>query len=77
MKKKVIIKEFEVEVLFHTSSSPKRLFVIALYTKDALLCLQRKDGLIIKYPLCNIFQVAHFHGEHAGSDVKEYLPKKI
>jgi len=67
------IKEFEVEILFHTSSSPKRIFVVAVYTKDALLCLQRKDGLLVKYPLCNIFQISHFHGEHAASSVKEYL----
>lgn len=69
------IVEFEVEILFHTSSSPKRLMVIAVYTKDALLCLQRKDGIIIKYPLMNIFQIAHRHGSHVASNVQEYLPK--
>lgn len=69
-------KEFEVEILFHTSSSPKRVMAVAVYTKDALLCVQRADGLILKYPLLNVFHVARFHGEHAGSSVAEYLPKE-
>lgn len=63
--------EFEIEILFHTSSSPKRFNVVALYTKDALLCCQKPDGMIIKYPLCNIFQVAHMHGVHINSQFKE------
>ena len=65
--------EFDVEILFHTSSSPKRIKAVAVYTKDALLCIQRKDGLILKYPLLNVFQVAHKHGAHAGSSVKESI----
>jgi len=63
---------FEIEILFHSSSSPKRFQVVALYTKDALLCCQKKDGLIVKYPLCNVFQVAHKHGQHCNSGVAEY-----
>lgn len=48
--------------------------VVSVYTKDALLCIQRENGLIIKYPLLNIFQIAHMHGGHAGSAVEEKLP---
>jgi hypothetical protein len=45
----------------------------AVYTKGALLCveLDDKDHTIIKYPLVNIFQVAHKHGNHMGTS-KEY-----
>ncbi len=64
--------ESEIEILFHTSSRPKRFRVVALYTKDALLCCQRADGMIVKYPLLNVFQVAHMHGEHCNSEVNEY-----
>jgi len=65
--------EFEVEILFHTASSPKRFKAVSVYTKDALLCCQKADGLIIKYPLCNVFQVAHMHGAHCNSSVEDYL----
>jgi hypothetical protein len=62
----------EVEILFHTSSSPKRIKnVVAVYTKGGLLCVQRNDRIIIKYPLCNVFQIAHKHGAHVGSSVEE------
>ncbi len=70
------MKEFEIEILFHTSSSPKRFMVIANYTKDGLLCCQRADGMIIKYPLLNVFQISHMHGEHCNSSVNEYVMKK-
>ena len=63
--------EFVVEILFHTSSSPKKIKAVAVYTKDALLCIQRADGMILKYPLLNVFQVAHRHGAHVGSSIKE------
>ena len=66
------MKEFEIEVLFHSSSSPKRFKVTALYTKGNLLCCQKSNNLIVKYPLCNIFQVAHEHGEHCNSSIKSY-----
>lgn len=57
-----------VEILFHTSSTPKVMDnVYAVYTKDALCCLQLEDGMIIKYPLCNIFSIAHPHGPHLGT----------
>ena len=65
----------KVEILFHTASSPKTIEnVVSVYTKDALLCIQREDGLIIKYPLLNIFQIAHMHGGHAGSSIQDKLP---
>ena len=62
------MKTDEIEILFHTSSAPKKCKnVEAVYTKDALLCVQYKDGLIVKYPLVNVFSVASFHGPHLGS----------
>lgn len=58
----------EIEILFHSSSAPKRCKgVIAVYTKGALLCVQYKDGMISKYPLCNVFSVSGRHGPHWGS----------
>ena len=58
----------EAEIIFHSSSTPKKLKGIhALYTKGGLLCVQMEDGLIIKYPLMNIFSVAHYHGKHLGT----------
>ena len=63
------IKTFKVEILFHTSARPKVVDALNLYTKDALLCVQLDDArkTIVKYPLCNVFQVSHAHGGHAGS----------
>ena len=58
----------KIEILFHTSSTPKICRgVVAVYTKGALLCIQYKSRLIVKYPLCNIFSVAHKHGHHLGT----------
>ncbi len=58
----------EIEVIFHSSSTPKKMKEVRLlYTKGGLLCIQMEDGLIIKYPLLNIFSVAHYHGEHLGT----------
>jgi len=66
----------KIEILFHTSSSPKTLKkVAAVYTKDALLCIQLKSGLIIKYPLLNIFSVCHMHGQHLGTSCKKRKKK--
>jgi len=58
----------KVQILFHTSSTPKKIKkVYAVYTKDQLLCVQLKSGLILKYPLLNVFCVSHKHGKHHGS----------
>ncbi len=58
----------EIEVIFHSSSTPKKIDKVeALYTKGDLLCVQLEEGLIIKYPLLNIFSVAHYHGYHLGT----------
>jgi hypothetical protein len=58
----------KVEILFHTSSTPKVFEnAYAVYTKDALLCVQLDDGMICKYPLLNVFSVCHMHGQHAGT----------
>lgn len=57
-----------VEIIFHTSSTPKVIRkAYAVYTKGGLLCVQLKGGMIVKYPLCNVFSVAHKHGRHKGS----------
>lgn len=58
----------EIEVLFQSSSTPKKCEnVVAVYTKGGLLCIQFMDGLIVKYPLCNVFSVANYHKPHLGS----------
>ena len=67
---------FEIEILFHGSSSPKRFNVVAVYTKGGLLCCQKLNGMIVKYPLMNVFQVAHMHGAHCNSSVEDYLPSE-
>ena len=57
-----------IEIIFHTSSAPKRCSdVDAVYTKAGLLCVQHEDGMIVKYPLSNVFSVAGPHGPHWGS----------
>ena len=61
-----------VEIIFNQSSTPKRVDAEAVYTKDGLLCVEwvkDKNGktLITKYPLCNVFHVAHYHGDHLGT----------
>ena len=61
----------DIEIIFHSASTPKKVSEVrTLYTKGGLLCVQMEDGLIIKYPLMNIFSVAHYHGEHLGTTAK-------
>lgn len=67
------------EILFISSSTPKIIDAAAIYTKANLLCVEfipDSEGrtLIVKYPLCNIFSVASYHGEHLGSC--KYTPKQ-
>jgi len=58
----------KVEVMFHSSSTPKvHEDAVAVYTKGALCCIELEDGMIVKYPLENIFSVCHRHGPHWGS----------
>ena len=59
----------KVEIIFHSSSTPKMVEAVAVYTKDALLCveLDDEDHTILKYPLVNVFSVAHKHGHHMGT----------
>ena len=62
----------EIEIIFHSASTPKKIKAVdSLYTKGALLCVQLESGLIIKYPLLNIFSVCHQHGPHLGATNKE------
>lgn len=61
-----------VEVIFHTSSSPKKhTDVDAIYTKGDFLCIQLKDGLIMRYPMINVFSVASKHHRHLGTTRKD------
>lgn len=58
----------QIEILFHSSSTPKKHDdVDAVYTKGALLCIQHTGGLLMKYPLMNVFSVASEHHPHLGS----------
>lgn len=62
----------KVEIIFHTSSTPKTIEAFAVYTKGGLLVVELPDGLLLKYPLCNVFSVAHKHGKHLGT-TKRYI----
>ena len=65
----------EVEIIFLSSSTPKRIEdVKAVYTKGDLLCI-RKGEWLYKYPLCNVFSVCHKHGPHWGSAAHEQAEK--
>lgn len=58
----------EIEIIFHSSSTPKKCIgVVAVYTKGDLLCVEYKDGLIMKYPLLNVFSIGSYHKNHLGS----------
>ena len=58
----------KIEIIFNSTSTPKICKnVVAVYTKGGLLCIQYKDRLIMKYPLCNVFSVANYHKPHLGS----------
>lgn len=65
----VVMDEIKkVEIIFNSSSAPKILEdCTAVYTKGALLCCQLNDGLIMKYPLMNVFSVAAYHQHHLGT----------
>jgi hypothetical protein len=62
----------EVEIIFMSASTPKIIdAAVGPYTKGNLLCVEDKNGMILKYPLCNIFSVSHKHQKHNGSNQKE------
>ncbi len=56
-----------VEIIFRDSTKPKIVEVDDVYPKGGMLCMQYSNGLIVKYPLENIFSIAHQHGPHLGS----------
>lgn len=62
----------KVEIIFHTNARGRIYDVDDVYTKDALLCL-RKGDFVTKYPLCNIFSIAHEYGipHGCGTDEEE------
>jgi len=67
----------KVEIIFHTASTPKVIEnALTVYTKGGFCCVQLDDGMIMKYPLMNIFSVAHRHGEHYGSTMRKKLEKR-
>lgn len=63
----------KVEIIFHSSSTPKQMEAAAVYTKGSLLCveLDDEDHTIVKYPLCNVFSIAHAHGHHMGTSKEQ------
>lgn len=62
----------EVEIIFMSASTPKIIdAAVGPYTKGGLLCIETQDGIILKYPLCNVFSVSHKHMPHNGSIEKE------
>ena len=75
MNKRKKLRGREIEILFISSNTPKRMRAVATYTKADFFCVQRSDGYIIRYPLLNIFQVASKHGPHIGSSQGE-IPLK-
>ena len=63
----------KIEIIFHTSSRPKICNdVDEVYTKGELLCIQHNNGLIMKYPLLNVFSIANYHCEHLGTTRESY-----
>lgn len=66
----------EVEIIFNLSCKPKRCKnVDDIYTKGDLLCIQYKDGLIMRYPLINVFSIATYHQPHLGTTRNEETNK--
>lgn len=60
--------EMEMEIIFHSSSNPKRIKnATQLYTKGDMVCVQLDDGWIVRYPLVNVFSVASRHQYHIGT----------
>ena len=57
----------KIEIIFISSSAPKTIYAKSVYTKGGLLCIHRIDGLLIKYPLCNVFSICSKHKRHMGS----------
>jgi len=58
----------EIEIIFHCSSTPKRIKnATQLYTKGEMVCVQLDDGWIVRYPLLNVFSVASKHENHIGT----------
>ena len=61
----------KAEIIFHTAGRPKiHEDVYSIYTKGDMLCVHLENDLIIKYPLCNVFSVAHQHAPHLGTTRK-------
>lgn len=58
----------KAEIIYIASARPKKVEIDDVYMKDGLLCIQYPSGLIIKHPPGVVFQVAHMHGEHCGSN---------
>lgn len=62
----------ELEIIFHSSSTPKKISnATQLYTKGDMVCVQLDDGVIVRYPLLNIFSIDSQHCKHLGSTQKK------
>ena len=65
----------KIEILFHSATTPKEIAnVDDVYTKGGFVCIQLSDGMILKYPLLNIFSICHEHGKHMGTCRKSRKP---
>lgn len=56
------------QIIFISSSTPKEIEAIRFYTKADFACFMLEDGIIIRYPISNIFQVSNKHYPHIGSE---------
>lgn len=53
-------KEYSTSVMIHMNSQSKPIEynnVVNSYTKDNMYCVYTSEGMIYKYPACNIFRV--------------------
>lgn len=56
-----------VDIIFHTSSTPKIVEATAVYVRPGVLCVELPDGLITMYPLCGVFSWSYKHQPHRGT----------
>lgn len=56
-----------VDIIFHTSSTPKIVEATAVYVRPNVLCIELPDGLITSHPLCSVFLWSYKHQPHRGT----------
>ena len=57
----------DIEIIFRTSSAPKKMTVDAVYWEAGRVSLQLEDGTIIVHPTDVIFSIAYKHSKHLGT----------